>query len=194
MRGILTAVVVLATIHVHGSEPGEPLDCTDMEFDVPGLTCSTFVPTEVGDWWHRGTNLAIDNEGRWLAVRQYSNGVGDSVEVVRFDGVREQRLVEIIRDLRESSDPTLSVKNITAWFEDRHGEEYDRKVTAKWIGWVIRRKLRLRTQKRNGVFVVADTEGKKLERLMVRIPAHRIELKGHTKRRTTTAPDPAKTS
>lgn len=80
----------------------------------------------------------------------------------------EAQVLEIIRDLRQSADPTLSVKNITSFFEDRHGEEYDRKVTAKWIGWVIRRKLHLKTQKRNGVFVIGDGEERKLQRLMER--------------------------
>ncbi len=80
----------------------------------------------------------------------------------------EAQILEIIRDLRKSDDPTLSIKAITSWFEDRFGEEYDRKVTAKWIGWVVRRKLHLKTQKRNGVFVVGDSEKGKLERLMQR--------------------------
>lgn len=80
----------------------------------------------------------------------------------------EAQVLEIIRDLRASAEPTLSVKAITNWFEDRHSEDYDRKVTAKWIGWVVRRKLHLRTQKRNGLFVVADSERGKMESLFER--------------------------
>lgn len=47
----------------------------------------------------------------------------------------EAQVLEIIRDLLASPFAArLSVKEIASWFVDRHGEEYDRKVTAKWIG------------------------------------------------------------
>jgi hypothetical protein len=78
----------------------------------------------------------------------------------------EAQILEIIRDLLASPYPArLSVKEITSWFVDRHGEEYDRKVTAKWIGGIIRKKLQLKTQKSHGVFVIPITEKPKLDRL-----------------------------
>jgi cytochrome c-type biogenesis protein CcmH/NrfF len=77
----------------------------------------------------------------------------------------EAQVLEIIRDLLDSGDSKLSVKDITNWFVDRHGEEYERKITAKWIGNVIRRKLALKTQKSHGAFVIAPWEVPKLPRL-----------------------------
>jgi hypothetical protein len=78
----------------------------------------------------------------------------------------EAQILEIIRDLLASSYASRpSVKEITSWFVDRHGEEYDRKVTAKWIGGIIRKKLQLKTQKSHGVFVIPVSEKPKLERL-----------------------------
>jgi hypothetical protein len=78
----------------------------------------------------------------------------------------EAQILEIIRDLLASPYAARpSVKEITDWFVDRHGEEYDRKVTAKWIGGIIRKKLQLKTQKSHGVFVIPLTENAKLERL-----------------------------
>ena len=77
----------------------------------------------------------------------------------------EAQVLEIIRDLLDSGDFKLSVKDITNWFVDRHGEEYERKITAKWIGNIIRRKLALKTQKSHGVFVIAPQEVSKLPRL-----------------------------
>jgi hypothetical protein len=59
----------------------------------------------------------------------------------------------------------LSVKKITEWFVDRHGEDYERKITAKWIGNIIRKKLSLKTQKSRGVFVIPHSEEPKLARL-----------------------------
>ena len=71
-------------------------------------------------------------------------------------------MLEIIRDLVGLEDSRLSVKEITSWFVDRFGDEYDRKVTPKWIGSVIRSRLHLRTHKSHGVFVIPMEERPKL--------------------------------
>ena len=74
----------------------------------------------------------------------------------------EAQILEIIRDIR-AQDGQLSIKEITSWFEDRHGDDYDKKITPKWIGNVVRRKLQLKPQKSHGVFVIPWTEKPKLE-------------------------------
>lgn len=77
----------------------------------------------------------------------------------------EAQILEVIRSvLGASPDGRAAVKEITLRFAERHGDEYDRKVTCKWIGSIIRRSLQLRTQKSNGVFVLSD-EKQKLVRL-----------------------------
>lgn len=80
----------------------------------------------------------------------------------------EAQVLEIIKDLLASGEPKLSVKDITNWFVDRHGEEYERKITSKWIGNIIRRKLALKTQKSHGVFVIPLEEIPKLPQLYER--------------------------
>lgn len=78
----------------------------------------------------------------------------------------EARVLEIIRDLSETEDGNqLGVKEITQWFADRFGEEYGTRVTTKWIGGIIRRKLLIRTQKSHGVFVIPPQERGKLQPL-----------------------------
>jgi hypothetical protein len=79
----------------------------------------------------------------------------------------EAQILEIIREMLAQGSP-LAVKDIADWFADRHGDEYERKVTAKWIGWIIRKRLRLGTQKRHGVFVIADEGIPKIKRLFER--------------------------
>ena len=74
----------------------------------------------------------------------------------------EARVLEIIRDLMGSEEAKLSMKEITLRFAERHQEEYERKITPKWIGNLIRRKLNLRTHKSNGVFVIPPEEQAKL--------------------------------
>jgi len=78
----------------------------------------------------------------------------------------EAHILEIIRDMiARDTQATLAVKEIASWFAERHGAEYDRKISPKWIGNLIRRRLGLRTQKSHGVFVLAGTEEAKLKRL-----------------------------
>jgi hypothetical protein len=77
----------------------------------------------------------------------------------------EAQILEVIRDLLTSGESRPSIKDITNWFLDRYGADYERKVTAKWIGGVIRKRLNLKPQKSNGVFVIPLSEKTKLERL-----------------------------
>jgi len=80
----------------------------------------------------------------------------------------EAQILEVIRDIQAQGSGRLPIKDIADWFADRYGDEYERKVTAKWIGWVIRKRLRLATQKSHGIFVIADSEKPKLDRLFDR--------------------------
>lgn len=107
----------------------------------------------------------IEDAGAREALRELAHDYHR--ELVADRGMdMEAQVLEVIRDLLASSvDGRVSVKDIASWFADRHGEEYDKKVTAKWIGYVIRRKLQLKTQKSHGVFVLAPSEKPKLERL-----------------------------
>lgn len=79
----------------------------------------------------------------------------------------EAQVLEIIREILDSpyGAPQLSVKDIASRFSDRHGNEYKAPITPKWIGSVIRKKLNLKTQKSNGIFVIPPSEFFKLERL-----------------------------
>jgi hypothetical protein len=78
----------------------------------------------------------------------------------------EAQILEIIHDMLSSSlDGRLSIKEIASWFADRHGEDYERKVTPKWVGTIIRKRLKLQTQKSHGVFVIPVSESSKLNRL-----------------------------
>jgi hypothetical protein len=79
----------------------------------------------------------------------------------------EAQILEVIRDLRESGRP-LTIKDITNWLVDRHGDEYERKLTTKWIGNVIRRKLQLRPVRASSGYVIPPEELPKVDRLYER--------------------------
>jgi len=76
----------------------------------------------------------------------------------------EAQVLEVIRDLLGGGHYP-SVKEIARWFADRHREEYKVEITPKWIGGILRRKLHLKTQKSDGVYVIPPTEIPKLARL-----------------------------
>lgn len=81
-------------------------------------------------------------------------------------GSIEGEVLEVVRDLWQASVVAVGVKDIAEEFGKRHGEEYEWKVTARWIGNMLRRKLFLATQKSNGNFVVPRSEGRKLRHLL----------------------------
>jgi len=103
-------------------------------------------------------------EGLRDLIRRYNR------ELIADRGMdMEAQILEVIRDLLESSeDGRIAVKDITSMFAARHEEEYDKKITPKWIGGVIRKRLHLKTQKSHGAFVIAPTEKPKLDRLYER--------------------------
>lgn len=77
----------------------------------------------------------------------------------------EAQILESIRDRIRSGAVTLSVKDITDRFIERFGSDYERKITTKWVGSIIRRKLAIKTQKSHGVYVIPPSEEPKLARL-----------------------------
>ena len=79
----------------------------------------------------------------------------------------EAQVLEVIRDLAAGGS-RLGMKEISNLFIDRHGEEFEKKVTPRWVGYVIRRKLGLKPQKQHGVFVIPVSEELKLTRLYER--------------------------
>lgn len=97
-------------------------------------------------------------------ARQYNR------EMIAERGMEvDAQVLEVIRDILAVS-PTGQVKiqDLTSWFLDRFGEDYDRKITTRWIGSVVRKKLRLRTRKSHGVFVIPLEERPKVEGLYER--------------------------
>jgi hypothetical protein len=94
-------------------------------------------------------------------ARQYNR------EIVAERGMdMEAQVLEIIRDMASSPyKPRLAIKDITSRFIERHEQDYDKKITTKWIGTIIRKRLNLKAHKSHGVFVIPLSERPKLDRL-----------------------------
>ncbi len=78
----------------------------------------------------------------------------------------EAQVVEVIRDAHRGSEQVdLSLRYITSLFIERYAAEMDRKITPKWIGGIIRRRLGLRTIRKGGSYVIPVSEAPRLEQL-----------------------------
>jgi len=78
----------------------------------------------------------------------------------------EAQVLEIIQNLQKEGEAALSIKEIANRFIDRHGEDFERKITPHWIGQIVRRKLGLKTERKEIGYVISPTEGPKLARLL----------------------------
>lgn len=88
-------------------------------------------------------------------------------EIVSERGMdTEAQVLEAIRDLAASPyEMKLTVKEITSLFSDRHSEDYERKITPKWVGSILRKRLNLRTERTKDGFTIPAHDFPKLRRL-----------------------------
>ncbi|MBU6142122.1 hypothetical protein KGO95_03335 [Patescibacteria group bacterium] len=80
----------------------------------------------------------------------------------------EAQILEVVRELWTDASSSVALKDITDTFAAKFGEEYDRKITPKWVGYLLRTKLHLVPMKRHGIFVLPQSEYAKLDRLSLR--------------------------
>jgi len=81
----------------------------------------------------------------------------------------EAGILEILREfLLEPDRANIPVSEVTAAFVSRFGQEYERPVTNRFIGGILRKRLRFLTYKSHGVYVVPATEKTKVEQLCIR--------------------------
>lgn len=91
------------------------------------------------------------------------------VQLVSDRGMEpEAQLLEVLQELSASGAEELGVKNIAASFTKRFQSEYDRRITARWVGHMLRHRLGLRTERRQGRYVISSFDTPKLARLYER--------------------------
>jgi hypothetical protein len=75
-------------------------------------------------------------------------------------------VLEVIRDLHQAlGDADLSLRDITSHFIERHAQEVEHKITAKWVGGLIRRRLGLHTIRLGGLYIIPASELPRIEQL-----------------------------
>lgn len=110
----------------------------------------------------------IDDESLQEAVRASVKSFDQDLYAERSASA-EAGVLEILAELLEQSGrPNVPVSEVTASFVSRFGQEYDRPITNRFIGGMLRKRLRLSTYKSHGVYVVPSTEKPKVGQLCIR--------------------------
>jgi hypothetical protein len=76
----------------------------------------------------------------------------------------EAQVLEILAELMASSQrPVVPVADVAFALIERYGAEYERPITNRWIGSILRKRLNVQTYKSHGVYVVPMNERPKIE-------------------------------
>jgi hypothetical protein len=81
----------------------------------------------------------------------------------------EAQILTVIRDLvSKGPDVRLAIQDITTEFIARYGAEYERRVTPRWVGSLVRRRLGLKPSRSTGLFTLGPEDVARLKALYVR--------------------------
>ena len=81
----------------------------------------------------------------------------------------EAHVLEVLAELMAGSDRSVvPVAKITAGLIEKYDAEYERPITNRWVGGILRRRLNLRTYKSHGVYVVPTAQRTTIEALCAR--------------------------
>ena len=108
----------------------------------------------------------VDDEELRDQIRLVAHKLEEDLAAER-NASTEAQLLEVIISLMEGKQALL-VRNITKVFIERCGSDYERPITNRYIGSLLRRSLHLKTYKTSGVYVVGLTDTEKLKTLCTR--------------------------
>lgn len=81
----------------------------------------------------------------------------------------EAQLLEIIRELAgEANQVAVPIQDIADRFAVRFGTDYERPITSRWIGTMLRRRLHMAPYKSHGRYVLSVADRVKLDTLCER--------------------------
>jgi hypothetical protein len=110
----------------------------------------------------------ISSEETRSELRSLANMYNRELAVDRETDIEAQVLLVIHKLLTADIRTRLAIGAIAGRFRELFGHEYERRVTEKWIGTIVRKKLKLKTQRVQGVFVIPPTEELRLKLLFER--------------------------
>ena len=118
----------------------------------------------------------IDDESVRESIRKRMASVERSAKVER-SGSPEGQVLEIVLSLIDADTrPYVPIGEITTAFVKRYGREYERVITPRYVGHLLRNRLRLETYKRHGNFVLPTAKVEHLNVLAERYGVSRPAL------------------
>jgi len=92
----------------------------------------------------------------------------------------EAQVLEVLAEIMAATKRSVvPLSDVTVALIERYGGEYDRPITNRWVGGIVRRRLNLHTYKSHGVYVIPLHERTKVELLCSRYGINVItELSG----------------
>jgi hypothetical protein len=101
----------------------------------------------------------IEDEALRGKIREAARALDTRVKAERAD-IPEALVLEVIHDLAvsENAGDSISIRVITRRMVERYASEFDRTISHRYIGSLVRTRLHLPTYKRQGVYVVPLTE------------------------------------
>jgi len=100
----------------------------------------------------------IDDEALREQIRDAAHTLDTRVKADRADNP-EALVLGVLQSIAGQNDSAdyISVQAITALMVERHFAEFDRRITHRYVGSLLRTKLHLPTYKRDGIYVVPFT-------------------------------------
>lgn len=108
--------------------------------------------------------VATDDTLR-TAIRRGAGAMEAALEMSRASSPEAQVLEVILALKSEGEHEYLTIGDITNTFVAQFGKEYDRPITPRYVGHLVRNRLRLFTYKRHGSFVLPMTQEEHLRLL-----------------------------
>lgn len=112
-------------------------------------------------------SVAPTEEAR-AAIRLYAARVQEGVVSDRATSTEGQLLAVIAACIAENDRMVLPLQEIVALFVDRHANDYDRPITTRFLGGVLRNRLGLPLYKTGGIVALSLKERSRLSTLMAR--------------------------
>lgn len=104
----------------------------------------------------------ISDQGLVEKISALLRAQSTQAETKRVASPEARVLLALYEAFRGTGGAAASVGAITDRFNEAQSSEYSHPVSSKWVGNVIRRRLRLMTVKSNGIYVVPSSEVPKL--------------------------------
>lgn len=110
----------------------------------------------------------IDDEKLREEIRTSVRSFDQKLYAERSSSI-EAGVLEVLQDLyQRGKDGSIPISEVTTIFTERFSAEYERPITARIIGGILRKRLRLVTYKSHGVYVLPATEKPKIDELCIR--------------------------